>query len=72
MSAEEVARVLGEMGWAGGEEAGRRAVEEADIDGNGRIEFAEFVILMAGKTSEMSKEDEIFSAFKMLSKDKST
>jgi len=45
-------------------------VNEVDIDGNGTIEFAEFVILMSNKVKEMSKEEEILEAFNIIDKEK--
>ena len=45
-------------------------INEVDQDGNGTIEFAEFVILMTNKVKEMEKEDEIYEAFLVLDKEK--
>ena len=45
-------------------------INEVDQDGNGTIEFAEFVILMTNKVKEMTKEDEIYEAFMVLDKEK--
>jgi len=45
-------------------------VNEVDVDGNGTIEFAEFVILMSNKVKEMSKEEEILEAFNIIDKEK--
>jgi len=45
-------------------------VNEVDVDGNGTIEFAEFVILMTNKVKEMSKEEEILEAFNIIDKEK--
>ena len=45
-------------------------INEVDVDGNGTVEFAEFVILMTNKVTEMKKEDEIEEAFKVLDKEK--
>ena len=44
-------------------------INEVDVDGNGTVEFAEFVILMTNKVKEMSREDEIREAFKVLDKE---
>jgi calcium-binding protein CML len=40
------------------------------VDGNGTVEFAEFVILMTNKVKEMSKEEEIMEAFNIIDKEK--
>ena len=45
-------------------------INEVDVDGNGQVEFAEFVILMTNKVKEMSKEEEINEAFNVLDKEK--
>ena len=45
-------------------------INEVDVDGNGTVEFAEFVILMTNKVKEMTKEDEITEAFNVLDKEK--
>lgn len=44
-------------------------INEVDVDGNGTVEFAEFVILMTNKVKEMTKEEEIQEAFKVLDKE---
>ena len=45
-------------------------INEVDVDGNGFVEFAEFVILMTNKVKEMTKEEEITEAFNVLDKEK--
>ena len=45
-------------------------INEVDLDGNGTVEFAEFVILMTNKVKEMTKEDEVYEAFMVLDKEK--
>jgi calmodulin len=40
-----------------------------DADGNGTIDFPEFLSLMASKISDVDPEDEILSAFKVFDKD---
>lgn len=45
-------------------------INEVDVDGNGTVEFAEFVILMTNKVKEMNKDDELLEAFKVLDKEK--
>ena len=45
-------------------------VNEIDEDGSGWIEFMEFLILMTSKIKEMSQEEEIAEAFKVLDKEK--
>ena len=45
-------------------------IKEIDIDGNGKLEFSEFVIFMANTVQQMSKEIEITEAFNVLDKEK--
>ena len=45
-------------------------INEVDVDGNGFVEFAEFVILMTNKVKEMTKEEEIQEAFNILDKER--
>ena len=45
-------------------------INEIDLDGNGYFEFSEFVILMATKVQQMSRENEITEAFNVLDKEK--
>mmetsp|Transcript_31193 Transcript_31193/g.30624 ORF Transcript_31193/g.30624 Transcript_31193/m.30624 type:complete len:100 (+) Transcript_31193:167-466(+) len=44
-------------------------INEVDVDGNGTVEFAEFVILMTNKVKEMTRDEEIKEAFKVLDKE---
>ncbi|KAK4258029.1 hypothetical protein QN277_007540 [Acacia crassicarpa] len=44
-------------------------ISEVDADGNGTIEFAEFLNLMAKKMKETDAEDELKEAFKVFDKD---
>ena len=45
-------------------------INEVDVDGNGTVEFAEFVILMTNKVKELTKQEEIREAFDVLDKEK--
>ncbi|KAJ3123441.1 calmodulin-like 3 [Physocladia obscura] len=44
-------------------------VAEIDVDGNGAIEFDEFIDLMARKMREVDSEEELRSAFKVFDED---
>ncbi|CAN1841373.1 Calmodulin-like protein 8 [Linum perenne] len=44
-------------------------ITEVDADGNGTIEFAEFLSLMARKIKETDAEEELKEAFKVFDKD---
>eukprot|EP00168_Porphyra_purpurea_P018874 TRINITY_DN7236_c0_g1_i10.p5 TRINITY_DN7236_c0_g1~~TRINITY_DN7236_c0_g1_i10.p5 ORF type:complete len:102 (-),score=46.03 TRINITY_DN7236_c0_g1_i10:187-492(-) len=47
----------------------QQMINEVDADGNGKIDFAEFVTLMARKMNNTDKDSEIFEAFKVFDKD---
>ncbi|KAJ8309463.1 hypothetical protein KUTeg_014337 [Tegillarca granosa] len=45
------------------------AVNEIDADGNGTIDFAEFLTMMAKKMKDTDSEEEIREAFRVFDKD---
>jgi calmodulin len=47
----------------------REIINELDTDGNDKIDFEEFVILMIKRRKELNSEDELRSAFRMFDKD---
>lgn len=51
------------------EESLRQMISEVDADGNGTIDFAEFLTLMARKMKTKDSEAEILEAFKVFDKD---
>ena len=44
-------------------------INEVDTDGNGTIDFAEFLIMMASKMKDADSEEEIRETFKVFDKD---
>lgn len=44
-------------------------VNEVDSDGNGTIDFPEFISMMSKRVHDMDSEDEIKQAFKVFDKD---
>ena len=44
-------------------------IAEVDIDGNGQIDFEEFVCLMNKRSKETDTEEEVINAFKVFDKD---
>ena len=44
-------------------------IAEVDIDGNGQIDFEEFVSLMNRRSKETDTEEEVINAFKVFDKD---
>ncbi|EXB93240.1 Calmodulin-like protein 11 [Morus notabilis] len=51
------------------EEELQRMISEVDVDGNGTIEFGEFLNLMARKMKEHEAEEELREAFRVFDKD---
>ena len=70
ISAKELGEVLKALGQNPSMNELSDMINEVDQDGNGTVEFAEFVILMTNKVKEMTKEDEIYEAFMVLDKEK--
>ncbi|KAG8649749.1 calmodulin-like protein 11 isoform X2 [Manihot esculenta] len=52
------------------EEELQRMINEVDVNGNGTIEFGEFLNLMARKMKESDAEEELKEAFKVFDKDR--
>lgn len=44
-------------------------INEVDADGNGQIDFPEFLTMMARKMKDTDSEDEVKEAFKVFDKD---
>lgn len=44
-------------------------INEVDVDGNGSIDFPEFLTMMARKMKDTDSEEEIIEAFKVFDKD---
>ena len=44
-------------------------IDEVDLDGNGEIDFEEFVALMNRRSKETDTEEDVISAFKMFDRD---
>ena len=70
ISAAELGQVLSALGQTPSPNELSDMINEVDVDGNGTVEFAEFVILMTNKVKEMSKQEEIEEAFNVLDKEK--
>ena len=66
----ELGQVLSALGQNPSQNELLDMINEVDVDGNGFVEFAEFVILMTNKVKEMTKEEEITEAFNVLDKEK--
>ena len=71
ISAKELGEVLKALGQNPSKNELSDMINEVDVDGNGTVEFAEFVILMTNKVKESNDpNDEIKEAFKVLDKEK--
>uniref|UniRef100_A0A7N1A5M2 EF-hand domain-containing protein n=1 Tax=Kalanchoe fedtschenkoi TaxID=63787 RepID=A0A7N1A5M2_KALFE len=66
---EELATVIRSLDQNPTEEELQDMITEIDCDGNGTIEFNEFLSLMAKKIKETDAEDELKDAFKLFDKD---
>ncbi|CAN6462965.1 unnamed protein product [Victoria cruziana] len=66
---QELATVIGSLGQNPTDEELREMICEVDVNGNGTIEFGEFLNLMARKTKETDAEEELKEAFKVFDKD---
>ncbi|THU74099.1 hypothetical protein C4D60_Mb04t29780 [Musa balbisiana] len=66
---EELGTVIKSLGQDPSEEELQEMIREVDSDGNGTIEFGEFLNLMARKVKETNIEEELKEAFKVFDKD---
>ncbi|XP_030472915.1 calmodulin-like protein 11 [Syzygium oleosum] len=66
---EELATVIRSLDQNPTEKELQDMINEVDADGNGTIEFAEFLNLMANKMKETDAEEELKEAFKVFDKD---
>ena len=70
ITASELGQVLHALGQNPSKNELSDMINEVDVDGNGTVEFAEFVILMTNKVKEMSRQEEMEEAFRVLDKEK--
>ncbi|KAL6971691.1 myosin I light chain Cam2 [Sarracenia purpurea var. burkii] len=66
---EELATVIRSLDQNPSEKELQDMISEVDADGNGTIEFPEFLTLMANKMKETDAEEELKEAFKVFDKD---
>ncbi|KAI3981001.1 hypothetical protein MKX01_025566 [Papaver californicum] len=66
---DELATVIRSMDQNPTEEELQEMMREVDVNGNGTIEFVEFLNIMARKMKEADAEDELKEAFKVFDKD---
>merc|ERR1712217_104566 len=66
---EELAKVLRELDQDPTEEELNLLMDEVDADGNGTVEFPEFLMLMARKMQDTDTDEELTEAFKVFDRD---
>jgi calmodulin len=69
ITTKELGTVMRSLGQNPTEEELRDMVHEVDADGNGSIEFPEFLTMMARKAKRSEAQEEIREAFKVFDKD---
>ena len=65
----ELGAAMMSMGQSPTEEELKEMIEEVDANGNGTIEFSEFINKMAGKMAYSPSEKDIYDAFRVFDKD---
>ncbi|XP_002965450.2 neo-calmodulin [Selaginella moellendorffii] len=70
ITTSELAVVMRSLGQNPSEQELREMIEEVDVDGNGTIDFQEFLNLMARKMKDTDTEEELKEAFKVFDKDR--
>ena len=63
VSSDELVKVMRKLGHHPTESEVEEMIGDVDLDGNGVIDFAEFVSMMARRMSEVDAEKEIRNAF---------
>merc|ERR1712192_268119 len=66
---KELGSAMRSMGQSPTKEELQEMIEEVDLNGNGTIEFSEFLTKMAGKMAFSPSEKEIYDAFRVFDKD---
>jgi calmodulin len=69
ITAKELANVMRSLNQEPTEQELNDMINEVDIDGNGRIDFEEFVALMNRRSKETDTEEEVINAFRVFDKD---
>jgi calmodulin len=69
ITAKELANVMKSLNQDPTEQELNEMIAEVDIDGNGQIDFEEFVCLMNRRSKETDTEEEVINAFKVFDKD---
>ena len=69
ITAKELAKVMRSLNQDPSEHELNEMISEVDVDGNGHIDFEEFVHLMNRRSKEIDTEDEVINAFRVFDKE---
>jgi calmodulin len=69
ITTQELGTVMSSLGQNASEEELKDMINEVDADGNGTIDFPEFLTMMARKLKDTESEEEIKEAFKVFDRD---
>ncbi|KAJ3071188.1 hypothetical protein HDU98_005705 [Podochytrium sp. JEL0797] len=69
ITCDEMGQVMRSLGQAPTDEELKDLMNEVDVNGNGTIEFQEFLQMMSRKLKESDSEEELRSAFKVFDQD---
>lgn len=69
ITTKELGTVMEKLGQIPSEQDLQEMIKEVDQDGNGSIDFEEFLILMCRKMQDHDSEEEMLEAFKVFDKD---
>ena len=69
ITTKELGDIMKNLGQSPSEAELQDMINEVDIDGNGTIDFKEFLGLMARKMRESDSEEELIEAFKVFDRD---
>lgn len=69
ITVKELGTVMKSLGQNPTDKELREIIQEVDVDGNGKIDFAEFLALMARKMKDSGNEEELREAFRVFDKD---
>ena len=69
ITTKELGTVMRSLGQSPTDEELKDMLNEVDIDGNGIIDFSEFITMMAKKLQDTDSEEELKEAFRVFDKD---
>ena len=69
ITTKEVGTLMRNLGQNASEEELKQMIREVDLDGNGTIDFKEFLCLMVKKMKGTDTEEELIEAFKVFDRD---